>query len=432
MVWDIFAVMVGCFILTAMVLKWPVGIAMMSTTLIALVYSGQWTDWPHLIEGSMAYLDAMLVIATAMIFMRSLIATGRLQAVSDAIVRRFGNRPWVLLPLLMLLVMFPGMLTGSSTAAVLTSGVLVAPVLLSLGLDKARVAAIVAMGSILGMVAPPVNLPVMIIGSGVDMPYTGFTIPLLLLTMPLAWVIVYLLGYPVLRKRSAVTQAAVKSAAVHEEEPEHEQPDAIGAVTKTVSLVNALIPIVIIVAWMIADRVWIGVLPAIGLPLLFILGAALSFAMSGKGPWLRETLAAIKQSLPVLSILAGVGMFIQVMTLLGVRGTLVVSLLSLPPVLQYLGMGLGIPAFGAISAYGAASVLGVPFLLALLGKNEIIVGAALSLLTGVADLTPPTALAGIFAAQAVGLKSYGSVMRMCIIPAIITTIVALVTIAWIA
>ena len=71
MVWDIFAVMVGCFILTAMVLKWPVGIAMMSTTLIALVYSGQWTDWPHLIEGSMAYLDAMLVIATAMIFMRS-------------------------------------------------------------------------------------------------------------------------------------------------------------------------------------------------------------------------------------------------------------------------------------------------------------------------------------------------------------------------
>jgi GntP family gluconate:H+ symporter len=120
------------------------------------------------------------------------------------------------------------------------------------------------------------------------------------------------------------------------------------------------------------------------------------------------------------------------MILLGVRGTLVVSLLSLPPVLQYLGMGLGIPAFGAISAYGAASVLGVPFLLALLGKNEIIVGAALSLLTGVADLTPPTALAGIFAAQAVGLKSYGSVMRMCIIPAIITTIVALVTIAWIA
>jgi GntP family gluconate:H+ symporter len=432
MVWDIFAVMVGCFVLLAVVLKWPVGIAMMLAALAALVYTGQWSDWPHLIEGSLAYWDAILVIATAMIFMRSLIATGRLQAISEAIVRRFGKQPWVLLPLLMLLVMFPGMLTGSSTAAVLTSGVLVAPVLLRLGLEKSRVAAIIAMGSVLGMVAPPVNLPVMIIGSGVDMPYTGFTVPLLLLTFPLAWLIVYMLGYPILRKRNSTDQVAMAQSAATDESITVDKQSVDTAETKPVSLTHALMPIIFVVAWMIIDRVWIGVLPAIGLPLLFILGATLSFVLSGLSSWWQETMAAIKQALPVLSILVGVGMFIQVMTLLGVRGTLVVGLLSLPPVLQYLSMGLGIPAFGAISAYGSASVLGVPFLLALLGKNEILVGAALSLLTGVADLTPPTALAGIFAAQSVGLKTYGSVLRMCIIPAILTTLVALATIAWIA
>ena len=168
---------------------------------------------------------------------------------------------------------------------------------------------------------------------------------------------------------------------------------------------------------------------AIGLPLLFILGAALSrdvrqgAVVAGNVGCHQTKLAGAEHSRRRRNVHPGYD-------LIG-RGTLVVSTQS-TPVLQYLGMGLGIPAFGAISAYGAASVLGVPFLLALLGKNEIIVGAALSLLTGVADLTPPTALAGIFAAQAVGLKSYGSVMRMCIIPAIITTIVALVTIAWIA
>lgn len=52
----------------------------------------------------------------------------------------------------MLMVMFPGMVTGSSTAAVLSSGALAAPVLLLLGIPKAQT------GAIMGMAAPPVNI----------------------------------------------------------------------------------------------------------------------------------------------------------------------------------------------------------------------------------------------------------------------------------
>ena len=115
----------------------------------------------------------------------------------------------------------------------------------------------------------------------------------------------------------------------------------------------------------------------------------------------------------------GIGMVIQVMTLTGARGLIVTSALSLPSVFLYLGIATSIPLFGAISAYGSASVLGVPFLLALLGGNEIIIGAALSLIASVGDLVPPTALAGIFAAQVVGIDNYFVVLRKCLIPALI-------------
>jgi hypothetical protein len=91
-------------------------------------------------------------------------------------------------------------------------------------------------------------------------------------------------------------------------------------------------------------------------------------------------------------------------------------------------MATSIPLFGAVSAFGAASVLGVPFLLALLGQNEIMVGSALSLLAGLGDLMPPTALAGIFAAQVVGEENYFRVLRHCIVPAVVTAAWAVVVI----
>jgi TRAP-type C4-dicarboxylate transport system permease large subunit len=78
------------------------------------------------------------------------------------------------------------------------------------------------------------------------------------------------------------------------------------------------------------------------------------------------------------------------------------------------------PLFGAVSAFGSASVLGVPFLLALLGKDEILVGSALSLIAGLGDLMPPTALAGIFAAQVVGEENYFKVLKHCMIPGVVT------------
>jgi TRAP-type C4-dicarboxylate transport system permease large subunit len=131
-------------------------------------------------------------------------------------------------------------------------------------------------------------------------------------------------------------------------------------------------------------------------------------------------------TIPVLGKLMGVGMFIQVLTLTGARGWIVVSCLSLPQVLLYAAIAIIMPAFGAISSYGAASVMGVPFLLALLYTgDQITIAALLAFICCLGDLMPPTALAGNYSAQIVGLP-YRPVLRQCAIPFLVCITLALV------
>ena len=123
-----------------------------------------------------------------------------------------------------------------------------------------------------------------------------------------------------------------------------------------------------------------------------------------------------------MGILMGVGMFIQIMTLTGVRGLIVTACLSLPEIGRYIAMSVSMPLFGAVSSFGSASVLGVPFLLSFLAKEEIIVAAALSLIASLGDMMPPTALAGIFAAQVVGMEKYTPVLKKCLLPCLMVII----------
>jgi GntP family gluconate:H+ symporter len=130
---------------------------------------------------------------------------------------------------------------------------------------------------------------------------------------------------------------------------------------------------------------------------------------------------AVVETVPVLSKLIGVGMFIQVMTLTGVRGYIVVNSLSIPRAWLLAAMALTIPAFGSVSAFGSASVLGVPFVLALSGSgNVIMLTIGVTLLVCLGDLVPPTALAGILASQVVGERNYLKVLKNCLFPAMLT------------
>ena len=186
--------MLGVFLLSNLLFKLPVSISMILGAVAGALVGGEGIPLRHLAEGTFAYLDTSLIISTAMLFMAAIEESGALEALSSSIVRKFYKIPALMLILLVIVVMFPGMITGSSTAAVLSAGALVAPVLLLIGIPKEKTGAIICMASIMGMAAPPINIPAMLIGGGVDMPYIGFDGPLFLMTIPAAIFIVLFLG----------------------------------------------------------------------------------------------------------------------------------------------------------------------------------------------------------------------------------------------
>ncbi|MDR3258206.1 MAG: TRAP transporter large permease subunit, partial [Fusobacteriaceae bacterium] len=251
----LFLAMVIVFAVSCFVLKLPVSIAMVLSSMTATVIAGKGIPIRHLIEGTFGYLDTILVIATAMIFMKVVQEIGTLNALSAIIIEKFHKTPWLLLIFLMIVSMFPGMVTGSSTASVLTAGSIVAPILILIGIPVIESATIIALGGLLGMIAPPVNIPAMIIGGGIDMPYVGFTIPLLILTIPVAIFSVLYLG---LKHVKNIDYNIIK------EKIDYSDIKKYG--------IKLYIPIILAVFLMTMDKV-APKLFGLGMPLIFIISA---------------------------------------------------------------------------------------------------------------------------------------------------------------
>ena len=393
--------MVAIFAFLAMAIKLPIGVSLVFSALAGAILGGEGLALRHLVEGSFGYFDTILIIVCAMIFMKIIQASGLLDTITSLLLKTFYKRKFSLLLSVMVIIMFPGMITGSSTCAVLSTGALVAPMLMKLGLPKAKAAAFIAMGGILGMLAPPVNILVMIMGGGVDMPYVGLTVPLLIIVVPLAIIISLWLGYKDIQILDQKQMQAILPLS-------HAKDYGF----------RHFLPLIVVFVLMAIQSLPFRSIPDIGIPAIFLLGSLVGLFCGRSFNFFKVTLTAIQEAMPILCILAGVGMFIQIMTLTGGRGWTIISFLSLPPVFLYLGIAVSLPLFGAVSAYGSASILGVPFILALISKNAIFTSAALSAIAGLGDLMPPTALAGIFAAQVVEENNYFKVLRFCIVPAL--------------
>lgn len=400
----IFLAMIATFMGGCFALKLPVSISMVLSAVAGALVGGQGIPLRHLVEGMFAYVDTILVIACAMIFMKVVQESGALDALASLIIEKFHKTPALLLCLIMLVIMFPGMITGSSTACVLSAGSIMAPILMLMGVPVLETACILAMGGVLGMIAPPVNIPAMMIGGGIDIPYVGFELPLALLTFPLAIVIVLMLGYKHVKK---FDYATIKGKL------NNEPREKFG--------VRIYVPIFVALILMVINKA-IPTFPDLGMPLVFLISAVVGVFTGYKINALKVCKESVGSVLPVLGILMGVGMFIQIMTLTGVRGFIVTNCLSLPYLLLYVAMAISIPLFGSVSAFGAASVLGVPFLLAFMSKNQIVTAAAISLIASLGDMMPPTALAGIFAAQVLGMEKYTPILKKCLVPCIMVIV----------
>ena len=394
--------MLAVFAGLAMVLKWPIGLALALSALAGSLASGNGLGLRHLVEGSFGYFDTILIILTATIFMKTLDATGFLDSAVAALLRAFAQKKSLLLLTSMFIIMFPGMITGSSTAAILTGGPLIAPVLMRLGLPRVKTAAFITMGGILGMIAPPVNILIMIMGAGVDMPYAGVTLPLLLIVIPLVPAVSLWIG-----------RRELKAARPEELE------EILPASAWPRYGLRLVFPLLIVLALMLGPSLAPGRFPDIGLPAAFFSGSLAGIFCGRRFNFFKITQKGMAEAMPILAILAGVGMFIQIMTLTGGRGWLVTSILSLPSVLLYFGISVSLPLFGGVSTFGSASILGVPYILALIDKNALLSSSAVSAIAGLGDLVPPAAISVRFSAQVVGERDFLKILKYCLLPAIL-------------
>src|SRR5512135_1086007 len=174
----ILAVMIAAFV-AAKLFKISTELALFAAALAGALAAGEGLPARIIVEGAFTYFDIVLIFVTATLFMNLLKESGAAAFVVRAILRRFHRRKVPLFILLALLLLVPGALTGAGSVTVLIMGGMAATVLGTMDLPRPKVAAIIFVIAGLSAAAPPVNLWAMLTAAGVNMPYVGFFLPLL-------------------------------------------------------------------------------------------------------------------------------------------------------------------------------------------------------------------------------------------------------------
>ena len=433
-----FLVMIAVFIVMLLLVKAPSGISMMVSALVGgilyCIISGEQFSLRYYVDGAFGYFDTILIITAAMIFMGGLQACGALDYLSALLVKKLHKYPTLLLLSFMLIIMFPGMVTGSSLASIVSSGALLAPIMVKMGIPKAKAGAIVAFGAVLGMIAPPINVPVMAICDVADIPFQGFTLPLLALTIPPAIFAVLFLGRKYVKEINLDEMAEVIDFSILDKnaknvnQEEDEKPVEVKKGLSWTCLLGLFVLILLIILESVLPRIF----GSLGMTLIFIIATIPTFFTGRKVKPHMVVKDGVYKSFSAMALLAGVGMFVEVLTWIGARGWFVANALSLPSILQYVAIAVTLPVFGGISAFGSASILGGPFVMAFLALDNIIVASALSLLAALGEFLPPTAMSATFAGQAVGEEKYIKITKAALIPFFVTLVYAMLFIIVVA
>jgi hypothetical protein len=359
----------------------------------------------HIIEGAFTYFDIILIFVTATLFMNILKESGGIAYVVRGIIRRFHRNKVILYILITFILLIPGALTGAGSVTVLICGGMIAVVLNTMGISKPRTAAIIFILAGLSAAAPPVSLWAMLTAAGVNMPYVGFFLPLLIPCVVLALLTIFILGWK--GKMKDVDKALA------------DLPD----VPEKMNWLRVATPFLVFFFLVVAGRVWPYSLPAVGLPLMFAAAALSTVLLSPiKLDLLRISRETMHQLLPLVGTLTCVGILVQIMTLSGVRGLIAISVVTLPVLVVYLTLFITLPISEAVLMWGAAPVLGVPLVLLFntINLDPIVALAGMSIIWPLGDALPPTAIIGRLTKDTVNMREpYGEMLKNCIVPAVI-------------
>jgi hypothetical protein len=162
-------------------------------------------------------------------------------------------------------------------------------------------------------------------------------------------------------------------------------------------------------------------------PLILVIGGLVALPMMSREK-LGKAMMATFSGVPLLlaAVLVTVGVLVQIMTLTGVRGWLVINTMSLVAPWNYAGLLLGMPLLGgALTSISVSDVVGVPAAFSFIGQDMIINVAALSGLASLAEFVPPTAIAAVLSCYVVGGPTVGQVVRRAWPPMLVLAVLAL-------
>jgi TRAP-type C4-dicarboxylate transport system permease large subunit len=396
----ILAAMVAAYVL-AKILKISTELSILAAALVG----GAGIPARHIVEGAFTYLDICLIFITATLFMNLLKEAGGVAFVIRRVVQRFHRRKALLFVMLTVVMLIPGMLTGAGSVTVLIVGGLVASVLGYMGIPKPKAAAIVFVIAGLSAAAPPVSLWAMLTAAGVNMPYVGFFLPLMIPCLLLALATIFILGW---KAKPADLDQIMK-----------ELPQA----PPGMSWFKIALPFLLFFALVVAGRIWPFDFPILGLPLMFACAAAITLALSPVHiDVLDVSRRTVHQLLPLIGTLTCVGILVQIMTLTGARGLIAISVVTLPVMVVILTLFVTLPVSETVLMWGAAPVLGVPLVLLFntINLNPVIALAGMSIIWPLGDALPPTAIIGRLTVETVGMKEkYGTFLKYCIVPALL-------------
>ena len=394
-------------------LKLNTELAMFIATVATALAGKIFLPFRHIAEGSIAYIDLILIFFSATIFMNIIKETGGLTYLVRGIMNSVGKvRPLALI-LLMIIMFIPGALTGAGSVTVLVVGAVVASALGSMGVSKDRQAAIIFILAGLSAVCPPVSTWAMMTCAGTAVPYVGFEIPLLIPCVVIGLFTVFLLG----ARRTA--------------EPEELE---LSGIHPKMSALRVLIPFLVVAALIVIPRIYPYDFPTLGLPLTFIIAALAALICSpGKVNVIEISKSTVKQLLPLMTTMVVIGITLQILAATGVRGLLSWAVIAMPIGVIIATLPILIPLSEGIFGFGGAGILGIPLVWTFnsVGMHATTCIAGLSLLWFLGDALPPTAIIARMVNQTIGYKgSFGKFFLNCLGPWILTTAIGMALIIW--
>ena len=382
----------------AVFLRWlrlPFPLALAASAVVTGVAGTLGLPLRHFVEGGFGYLNLILALFAGAWFGQVARQSGLADGFANGLLGLTGARPATTLSAVALLLLSAGMFTGLAGVAVLTVGVFAAPVLRRIGLAPHDAAAFIALLATCGMIAPPVNLPAMMIADGVNMPFLNFDRTLCLIALPVALYTVF---------RYARRCAAPRDGFDEQRRRETDAPAR--------SALSGLLPLALalgfwLVLRLLPDRVFDP-----GVPAVLVIVTLLMLPLLGRSA-IRASIGSALSGTPLYlaAALVAVGMLVQIMTLTGIRGWLVIqTMASDAPWLQLLLLALPV-AGGVLTSAGSANILGVPFAFAFIHQDMIINVSALSSIAAISEFMPPTAIGAALAGYVAGEQQLLRIVR---------------------